>query len=103
MLEYCIMLLLHSRPCYAADIISALKEAQLMVVEGTVYPLLSRLKKDGLLSYQWQESTQGPPRKYYALTEEGRRMLGELDAAWGELSHTVNYLHNCAPLGIEQK
>ena len=67
MLEYCIMLLLHKEPAYASDIIQKLKEAQLIVVEGTLYPLLTRLKNDDLLSYEWVESTQGPPRKYYNL------------------------------------
>ena len=75
MLEYCVLLLLSRQASYATDIIAQLKEAELIVVEGTLYPLLSRLKKDGLLSYQWQESTQGPPRKYYELTEDGRTAL----------------------------
>ena len=66
MLEYCILLILHRAPAYATDIIQQLEEAMLIIVEGTLYPLLTRLKNDGLLSYQWQESTQGPPRKYYA-------------------------------------
>ena len=92
MLEYCIMLLLRNRPCYANDIILQLKEADMIVVEGTLYPLLTRLKKDGLLSYEWQESTQGPPRKYYSLTPEGEAFLLELDAAWQEIAHTVNVL-----------
>ena len=89
MLEYCVLLLLHKEPSYASDIISKLKEAQLIVVEGTLYPLLTRLKKDGLLSYEWKESTQGPPRKYYALTSEGENFLDGLDAAWNELAATV--------------
>ena len=63
MLEYCIMLLLRRQPCYANDIIQRLHEAQMIVMEGTLYPLLSRLKRDGLLGYEWRESTQGPPRK----------------------------------------
>ena len=67
MLEYCILLLLHREPSYASDIIQNLKEAKLIVVEGTLYPLLTRLKNDELLSYEWVESTQGPPRKYYRL------------------------------------
>lgn len=70
MLEYCIMLLLHKEPAYASDIIQKLKEARLIVVEGTLYPLLTRLKNDDLLGYEWIESTQGPPRKYYRLTEK---------------------------------
>ena len=89
MLEYCVLLLLRQRPSYASDIILQLKEARLLVVEGTLYPLLTRLKNDGLLSYVWQESTQGPPRKYYALTEMGEQFLSGLDAAWNEISLTV--------------
>ena len=92
MLEYCILLLLKRQPAYASDIIQQLKEAELLVVEGTLYPLLTRLKKDGLLAYEWQESTQGPPRKYYELTALGQQFLEELDKAWGEISNTVNYL-----------
>ena len=92
MLEYCIMLLLHKEPAYASDIIQKLKEAKLIVVEGTLYPLLTRLKNDGLLSYEWVESTQGPPRKYYRLTEKGEMFLGELENSWKELSDTVNRL-----------
>ena len=92
MLEYCILLLLKRAPAYASDIIRQLQEAELLVVEGPLYPLLTRLKKDGLLSDQWQESTQGPPRKYYALTPEGEEFLVGLDQAWNELDRTVNYL-----------
>lgn len=92
MLEYCIMLLLNQEACYASDIIAKLKEANLLVVEGTLYPLLTRLKNDGLLSYQWQESTQGPPRKYYVLTPEGHTVLDQLDTAWSELENTVRNL-----------
>ena len=97
MLEYCVLLLLKHRPSYASDIILKLKDAELLVVEGTLYPLLTRLKNDGLLSYQWQESTQGPPRKYYALSPEGEQFLEGLDAAWSELSSTINYLKNLRP------
>lgn len=97
MLEYCILLLLRHRPLYANDIISQLKEAEMIVVEGTLYPLLNRLKKDGLLKYEWQESTQGPPRKYYALTDDGEDALQQLDASWNELATTVNILHNNNP------
>ena len=92
MLEYCILLLLKRQASYASDIIQQLKEANLLVVEGTLYPLLTRLKKDGLLAYEWQESTQGPPRKYYCLTAEGQGFLTEMDLAWNEISNTVNYL-----------
>ena len=92
MLEYCVMLLLSNQACYANDIIGRLKEAHMLVVEGTLYPLLTRLKKEGLLSYEWQESTQGPPRKYYNLTDEGRNFLAEMDEAWGDLVNTVSIL-----------
>jgi PadR family transcriptional regulator PadR len=94
MLEYCIMLLLHKEAAYASDIIQKLKEARLIVVEGTLYPLLTRLKNDKLLSYECIESTQGPPRKYYQLTAEGETFLSELEASWRELSDTVNHLTN---------
>lgn len=97
MLEYCVLLLLSKEASYANDIILRLKSAELIVVEGTLYPLLTRLKKDGLLSYQWQESTQGPPRKYYSLTPEGRLFLNGLDDAWNELSRTVSLLKNMVP------
>ena len=92
MLEYCIMLLLHRQSCYANDIIQRLHEAEMIVMEGTLYPLLSRLKKDGLLGYEWRESTQGPPRKYYTLTADGQEALTQLDAGWEEISRTVNFL-----------
>ncbi len=92
MLEYCIMLLLHQEPAYASDIILKLKEARLIVVEGTLYPLLTRLKNDDLLSYEWVESTQGPPRKYYRLTPKGEGFLQELEQAWQELNDTVNHI-----------
>ena len=92
MLEYCIMLLLHREAAYASDIITKLKEARLIVVEGTLYPLLTRLKNDELLSYEWVESTQGPPRKYYRLTEKGETFLNELQKAWQELNNTVSHL-----------
>lgn len=83
MLEYCILLLLHREPSYASDIILNLKEAKLIVVEGTLYPLLTRLKNDDLLSYEWVESTQGPPRKYYRLTPKGGRISGRTTAGVG--------------------
>ena len=91
------MLLLRHRAAYASDIIANLKEAELIVVEGTLYPLLTRLKKDGLLGYEWQESTQGPPRKYYSLTPDGEATLSEQDKAWQEIAHTVNILKNIKP------
>lgn len=94
MLEYCVLLILHRKTSYAFEIIQQLKEAELLVVEGTLYPLLSRLKKEGLLSYEWQESRQGPPRKYYAIKPEGEALLRELDVVWSELERTVNILKN---------
>ena len=103
MLEYCVLLLLKHRPSYASDIIQQLKQAELLVVEGTLYPLLTRLKNDGLLRYEWQESTQGPPRKYYALSPEGEQFLEGLDAAWTELSNTINYLKAITPKLLEAK
>ena len=92
MLEYCIMLLLRQQPCYANDIILRLHEAEMIVMEGTLYPLLSRLKRDGLLAYEWRESTQGPPRKYYVLTEDGQQALAQLDTSWEEIQRTVSLL-----------
>lgn len=94
MLEYCVMLLLNRQPAYASDIIKKMKEARLIVVEGTLYPLLTRLKNEGLLAYEWKESTQGPPRKYYRLTPEGETFLNELETAWQELNNTVNHITN---------
>ncbi|MDL2322751.1 PadR family transcriptional regulator [Bacteroidales bacterium OttesenSCG-928-A17] len=91
-LEYCILLILDRQPAYANDIIRMLQEAQLIVVEGTLYPLLTRLKNMNLLNYQWVESSQGPPRKYYALTDDGRKFLGELAAAWQNIEDTIDHL-----------
>lgn len=88
-LEYCILLVLDGKPLYASDIIQSLKEAKMIVVEGTLYPLLTRLKNAGLLAYRWEESTQGPPRKYYELTETGRKFLIELEESWSELVNAV--------------
>lgn len=88
-LEFCILSVLKRGEAYPSDIISELKKAKLIVVEGTLYPLLTRLKNDGLLNYRWEESTQGPPRKYYRLTETGSVFLGELQKTWGELAHAV--------------
>ena len=93
-LEYCILLLLKKEPSYTSDLIQKLKEARLIVVEGTLYPLLTRLKNSGLLSYQWIESTQGPPRKYYRLTVAGEAFLKELELSWQELNDTINHIRN---------
>ena len=94
MLEYCIMLLLRSKPYYSSDIIDELERANLIVVEGTLYPLLSRLKKEGILDYEWQESPSGPPRKYYKLTSKGKEALDLLDANWQNLAGTVAHIRN---------
>jgi PadR family transcriptional regulator PadR len=83
-LEYCILSMLKGGDAYASLIISSLKDARMIVVEGTLYPLLTRLKNQGLLNYRWEESTQGPPRKYYSLTAKGHEALVEMDTAWNE-------------------
>ncbi|MGZ3759099.1 MAG: PadR family transcriptional regulator [Mucilaginibacter sp.] len=88
-LEYCILSIIGRNETYASDIIAELKKAQLLVVEGTLYPLLTRLKNNGLLTYNWVESTSGPPRKYYTLSDEGRTVLAQLDKTWQELSFAV--------------
>ena len=91
-LEYCILSAIHhAGEMYASDIIQTMKDAKLIVVEGTLYPLLTRLKNAGLLTYRWQESPSGPPRKYYYLTGEGRQFLGSLDETWQELANAVKY------------
>jgi len=88
-LEYCILSILKSGEAYTSDILETLKDAKMLVVEGTIYPLLTRLKNAGLLSYRWEESTGGPPRKYYALTETGQLFLKELDTTWSDLQQAV--------------
>lgn len=89
-LEYCILSILNGRDKYASEILETLKDAKMLVVEGTIYPLLTRLKNDGLLNYRWEESTSGPPRKYYTLTENGKIFLKELNITWNELQNAVN-------------
>ena len=91
-LEYCILSILQHGDAYTSEIISTLKSAEMIVVEGTIYPLLTRLKNSGLLSYRWEESTSGPPRKYYVLTESGKLFLKELDTTWGNLKTAVNQI-----------
>jgi PadR family transcriptional regulator PadR len=88
-LEYCILAVISGRSAYASDIIEKMKESHLLVVEGTLYPLLTRLKNDGLLNYRWEESRSGPPRKYYALTPDGQIFLGDLNLSWIELVNSV--------------
>ena len=91
-LEYCILLILARRDSYANEIINELKDSKMIVVEGTLYPLLTRQKNAGLLAYRWEESTQGPPRKYYSITDEGRTFLAELNSSWQELVESVELL-----------
>lgn len=93
-LELVILSLLAKNDAYASDLINELKETKLIVVEGTLYPLLTRLKNGELLNYRWEESTQGPPRKYYAITEKGKEFLGQLNSTWDELVGAVNHVKN---------
>ena len=89
-LEFCILSILKDKEAYPSEIIEKLKSAKLIVVEGTLYPLLTRLKNEELLTYRWEESNSGPPRKYYSLTKIGAAFLEELDATWDELQMAVN-------------
>lgn len=91
-LEYCILSIISRQEVYTSDILDALRQADLLVVEGTLYPLLSRLKNNGLLKYRWQESTDGPPRKYFTLTDEGVQLLEALNQEWGIISKAINKL-----------
>lgn len=91
-LEFCILSVLKEKDAYTSEILETLKNAKLLVVEGTIYPLLTRLKNDGVLNYRWEESTSGPPRKYYGLTEDGKDFLQELSGTWKELADAVNII-----------
>ena len=93
-LEYCILLIIAREDSYVQDIINKLKGAKILVVEGTIYPLLTRLKNANLLSYRWEESTQGPPRKYYSITDQGRTFLQSLENSWAELTLAIENLKN---------
>ena len=88
-LEFCILSILDKGEAYPSDILDHLKKAKLIVVEGTLYPLLNRLKNAGLLTYRWEESTSGPPRKYYQLTELGKSFSKEMDSSWEDLYEAV--------------
>jgi PadR family transcriptional regulator PadR len=96
-LEYCILSILSEGDAYASAIINELKESEMIVVEGTLYPLLTRQKNQELLSYRWEESTQGPPRKYYSITDKGRAVLKELDNAWADLVSTIERIRKNKP------
>ena len=89
LLEYCILSIISRDEAYASDILDTLKQANLLVVEGTLYPLLTRMKNEELLTYRWQESTSGPPRKYYALTKEGQELLSQLHEEWETIQKAV--------------
>lgn len=91
-LEFCILSILNSKEAYPSEVLEKLKDAKLIVVEGTLYPLLTRLKNMELLTYRWEESTSGPPRKYYSITEKGNKTLGTLQLTWNELQHAVESL-----------
>lgn len=101
-LEYCILSILSEGDAYASAIINELKESEMIVVEGTLYPLLTRQKNQELLSYRWEESTQGPPRKYYSITDRGRAVLAELDNAWADLVNTIARIRKNKTEDIQQ-
>lgn len=90
LLEYCILVVISRKEAYASDLLEILRKADLFVVEGTVYPLLSRMKNSGLLDYRWQESPDGPPRKYFRLTPAGRELQQQLDQEWAAISTSIN-------------
>ena len=91
-LEFCILSLISGGDLYTSEILEALKKGKMLVVEGTVYPLLTRLKNADLLQYRWEESTSGPPRKYYSITHKGETFLAELKQAWNELNKAVKII-----------
>ena len=91
-MAYCVLKVCSHEPKYTSDIINQLREAEMVVVEGTIYPLLSRLQKDGLLTHEWQESEQGPPRKYYRVTDYGKDVAGLVTARINELNTTLKKL-----------
>ncbi|MCM1452270.1 MAG: PadR family transcriptional regulator [Clostridium sp.] len=94
MLEFCVLLLISRGEIYASEIIARLKAAHMIVVEGTLYPLLTRLKNDELLAYRWEESSAGPPRKYYNITPKGQQYLEMLREGWREITATISLIEN---------
>ncbi|OFX18112.1 MAG: PadR family transcriptional regulator [Bacteroidetes bacterium GWA2_31_9] len=92
-LEFCILTIVSKGDTYSSDIIKEMKDAKLIIVEGTLYPLLTRLKNAGLLTYKWEESTLGPPRKYYRITDDGISFLSDLVTTWDELVNSVNIIN----------
>ena len=93
-LEFCILSIIKRDEVYPSDIAEKMKSANLNVLEGTLYPLLTRLKNAGLLTYRWVESVSGPPRKYFSLTDEGVTFLHELEKTWKELADAVDQITN---------
>lgn len=91
-LEFPVLLIIGVSSVYAGDILKTLKDADLLVVEGTLYPLLSRLKRSGLVTYEWQESENGPPRKMYTITKEGREVVDQLENSWKSLGDSLRTL-----------
>ena len=95
-LEFCILKIISKGEVYASTMLAELTSAKIMVVEGTLYPLLTRLKNAGILDYRWVESASGPPRKYYLLTEKGQEFLTEISETWDELQSSVNQISNAS-------
>lgn len=93
-LEFCILSVIRRGEAYPSDIVEEMRASKLMVLEGTLYPLLARLKNAGMLTYRWVESNSGPPRKYFSLTEKGNEFYKELEDTWNELAFAVNALKN---------
>ena len=91
-LEFCILSLISGKDLYTTEILDTLKKGKMLVVEGTIYPLLTRLKNANLLQYHWEESTSGPPRKYYSITPEGEEFLSNLKTVWNELNEAVQII-----------
>ncbi len=91
-LELCILSIISDKEVYTSDILSAMKKAELLVVEGTIYPLLTRLKNEGILTYRWEESSSGPPRKYFSLTDSGKETLIQLKESWKSLTKSVQQI-----------
>jgi PadR family transcriptional regulator PadR len=92
LLEFLILKIVAADKVYVADILRRLSETEFATQEGTLYPLLSKMRRDGLVDYEWQESDAGPPRKYYELTSKGKSQLGELNDYWKHLNATITQL-----------
>lgn len=91
-LEFCILAVIRNKEVYPSDIIAQMKKADLQILEGTLYPLLTRLKNAGILSYRWEESPWGPPRKYFSLTKKGEQFYDQLASTWAHLAQSVQQL-----------